>query len=61
MDIRVYGNPTEEELCALVCALMARRRAQPPPAPEVRKAGWTPVWSPYWSPRSWAGPASRAR
>ncbi len=50
----VYGDPTGEELCALICALrlVAAREAEPPSRTGVEVPRRTP--QAYRSPRSWS-------
>ncbi|MFC6714788.1 acyl-CoA carboxylase epsilon subunit [Branchiibius cervicis] len=46
----VSGNPTPEELAALVAVLAAAKPPAPAPAPRSRWQGRTP-----WASRSWHG------
>ncbi|MBF8190917.1 acyl-CoA carboxylase subunit epsilon [Nonomuraea sp. K274] len=55
MDLHIVsGQPTDTEICALICALTALRTAQaarPEPCPRAgRPLG---EWYGYRSPRSW--------
>ncbi|MFB9624983.1 acyl-CoA carboxylase subunit epsilon [Nonomuraea helvata] len=56
MELHIMsGHPTDEEICALVCALTAlgtARAARPEPAPATRRP--RREWHRYRSPRSWA-------
>ncbi|MEV7014060.1 acyl-CoA carboxylase subunit epsilon [Streptosporangium sp. NPDC051022] len=57
----VYGDPTEEEICALVCALrlISAREAEPPSRPGARALHRVPQT--YRSPRSWSTPSTLRR
>lgn len=46
----VSGNPTPEELAALIAVLAAAKPPVDPPAPRSRWRGRTP-----WASRSWQG------
>ncbi|WP_184760266.1 acyl-CoA carboxylase subunit epsilon [Streptosporangium album] len=51
----VYGDPTEEELCALICVLRLTAAAREVDGHADSHAG-APPWRPhgYRSPRSWS-------
>ena len=40
----VRGNPTDEELAAVLLVLSARRAPEPAPAERPRSTGWSAYW-----------------
>ncbi|CAM3541465.1 acyl-CoA carboxylase epsilon subunit [Kibdelosporangium persicum] len=48
----VKGDPSAEELAALVLVLLGTARAEHEPAPARRPATWRP---PAWTPPTWKG------